>query len=390
MLTAKTVKIWYAVHKWTSLVCTVFLLLLCLTGLPLIFIHELSHLLGGEVEAASVAPGTPQKSLDELVDAAREKYPDEYARFLVWDDDEPGLVFVTFVPSRYDMSNEFKSIAVDVQTGDVTQFPELNKFLDIMFHLHVDLFAGLYGTLFLGFMGLLFVASLVSGAVLYGPFMRKLDFGVVRKERAARLKWLDLHNLLGIVTLTWAFVVGGTGVINTLAEIVLAAWQSGQLAEMVEPYKNSPPAVDFSSIDAAVETAYKAAPGMTPSFMAFPGPSFSSDHHYTVFMRGETPLTSRLLRPVLVDAETSEFTDSRTLPWWVTALLVSQPLHFGDYGGMPMKIIWAVLDVITIVVLASGLYLWLSHRKRPIEERILELERNEALAKGGLRQEEAL
>jgi uncharacterized iron-regulated membrane protein len=38
---------------------------------------------------------------------------------------------------------------------------------------------------------------------------------------------------------------------------------------------------------------------------------------------------------------------------------VSQPLHFGDYGGMPMKILWALLDMATIVVLGSGLYLWL-------------------------------
>jgi uncharacterized iron-regulated membrane protein len=53
----------------------------------------------------------------------------------------------------------------------------------------------------------------------------------------------------------------------------------------------------------------------------------------------------------------------RELPWYVTTLLVSQPLHFGDYGGMPLKLIWAVLDGITIVVLGSGLYLWL--RRRP-------------------------
>ncbi|MCL4245258.1 MAG: PepSY domain-containing protein, partial [Candidatus Dadabacteria bacterium] len=219
MLSAKTIKIWYAVHKWTSLVCTVFLLLLCLTGLPLIFIHELSHLLDGEVATAAVPPGTPKKSLDEMVGKAREKYPDEYVRFLGWDEDEPDLLFVTFVPSRYDMSGEFRSVAVDVHTGGVVDF-SLNRFLDIMFHLHVDLFAGLYGMLFLGFMGLLFVASLVSGVVLYGPFMRKLDFGVVRKGGVTRLKWLDLHNLLGVVTLMWAFVVGGTGVINTLAEVV--------------------------------------------------------------------------------------------------------------------------------------------------------------------------
>jgi uncharacterized iron-regulated membrane protein len=63
------------------------------------------------------------------------------------------------------------------------------------------------------------------------------------------------------------------------------------------------------------------------------------------------------------------------LPWYLTALLVSQPLHFGDYGGMPMQIIWALLDIATIIVLGSGLYLWLKRgntvpaaRKNPAHE----------------------
>jgi uncharacterized iron-regulated membrane protein len=90
-----------------------------------------------------------------------------------------------------------------------------------MFHLHVDLFAGLWGKLFLGFMGLLLVIAIVSGVVLYAPFMRKLEFGTVRRGARARLKWLDLHNLLGIVTLAWALVVGATGMINTWADLLL-------------------------------------------------------------------------------------------------------------------------------------------------------------------------
>ena len=65
------------------------------------------------------------------------------------------------------------------------------------------------------------------------------------------------------------------------------------------------------------------------------------------------------------DARSAEVTDSRDLPWYVTTLLVSQPLHFGDYGGMPMQIIWALLDLVTIVVLGSGLYLWLARRRSP-------------------------
>ena len=46
------------------------------------------------------------------------------------------------------------------------------------------------------------------------------------------------------------------------------------------------------------------------------------------------------------------------------SLSLSQPLHFGDYGGLGLKIVWAVLDVITIVILISGLYLWLARRRR--------------------------
>ena len=80
-------------------------------------------------------------------------------------------------------------------------------------------------------------------------------------------------------------------------------------------------------------------------------------------MRGTTPLTGRLLKPALIDAKSGTLTDSRDLPWYITTLLVSQPLHFGDYGGLPLKIVWALLDLITIVVLGSGVYLWLVKRR---------------------------
>jgi uncharacterized iron-regulated membrane protein len=158
-------------------------------------------------------------------------------------------------------------------------------------------------------------------------------------------------------------VVGFTGVINTWADLVIKAWQYGQLAEMTAQYKDKPIPANRSSLDAAVRIAQQAEPNMKPTFVAFPGTLFSSKTHYAIFMRGNTPLTAKLLKPVLIDAETGLLTDSRQLPWYVTTLLVSQPLHFGDYGGMPLKIIWAALDIITIAVLVTGLYLWLRRRK---------------------------
>ncbi|MBN0408886.1 PepSY domain-containing protein, partial [Pseudomonas aeruginosa] len=87
----------------------------------------------------------------------------------------------------------------DARTGEFFDaLPPPGGFMYLMLKLHTDLFLGLPVYLFLGLMGLLLVASLVSGVVVYTPFMRKLDFATVRAERSRRLKWLDLHNRLGI------------------------------------------------------------------------------------------------------------------------------------------------------------------------------------------------
>ena len=238
-----------------------------------------------------------------------------------------------------------------------------------MLRLHASLPAGLPGTLFLGVMGLLFIAALVSGSVVYGPFMRNLPFGTVRRDRTTRLRWLDLHNLLGIVTLVRALVVGLTGVALTLAWPVLAYWQRTEPVALTEAYRERPPPTSPVPVQAVAETARAAEPDMALGSIAFPGTLFAGRHHYAALMRGATPLTERLVKPVLIDAQTGTLTAVRALPWYVAALLVSQPLHLGDYGGLPLKILWAALDVVTVLVLVGGLYLWGKRRQPLVEDR---------------------
>jgi uncharacterized iron-regulated membrane protein len=374
MLNPRSLKLWCVVHRWTSLICTLFLFILCLTGLPLIFHEELDQWLGQEVSAPAMPAGTPQLSVDRLIAAGMERHPKEFIQYVVWDDDAPNLLLLNLASAPDAPPTHNRIVAVDARTGKVLQERGLDTGVtSFLLRLHTDLFAGLGGKLFLGLMGVLFVVALVSGVVIYGPFMRKLEFGAVRRDRSARLKWLDLHNLLGIVSLTWALAVGATGVINTWADLLIQIWRFDQLGKMVAPYKNLPPLEQNGSLARALETAQRAAPGMKPGFVAFPGTQLTSRHHYMFAMKGNTPLTSRVVRPVLVDAGTAELTAARELPWYMKALLVSQPLHFGDYGGMPLKVAWALLDGITLVVLGSGLYLWVRRRHVPLERRLAEL-----------------
>ena len=380
-MTAKALRTWYLVHKWTSLVSTLFLLLLCLTGLPLIFHEEIEHYLEPHPELKPLTAESPRIDYDDVVARALAARPGEVVRFVVFDPDEP-LGAVITAPSLVPPPEIGHVQPFDARTGEFFDpEPPPGGFMYLMLKLHTDLFMGLPGYLFLGFMGLLLVASLVSGVVVYTPFMRKLDFAAVRTKRSRRVKWLDLHNMLGIVTLAWVLVVGATGVINTLALPILMLWRSDQLADMTAPYRDAPPMADNGSLHKALQTAQATAPDMTMSFIGFPGTQFSSQHHYAVFMHGATPLTKRLLKPALVDAQTGELTDIREMPLYVKTLFLSQPLHFGDYGGLPLKIVWTLLDLVAIVVLGSGLYLWFARRKT-MEKRLADLQAGHLAAEG--------
>jgi uncharacterized iron-regulated membrane protein len=357
---ARTVRLWSVVHTWSSLISTLFLLLLCLTGLPLIFYHEIDELLGYAPRPEAHA-GAARSTTQQVVDAALAADPGRVLQYISWDKDEPGIV-MAFTNSAPDGPPDNTTVrafdAVSTKLlGPVGVGPML-----IVLRLHTDMFAGQAGKLSLGAMGLLFAVAIISGVVLYWSFTRRLNFATIRGSASRRVVWLDWHNLIGVVTVAWALVVGLTGVVNTWAELMLNQWKATELASMVVPYAGKPAPTHLASLDDVVARAAMAAPGTDVAFIAFPGTPFTSSHHFAAFMRGDTPLTSRLLRPVLLDGETGEVADSRALPVYLQALFISQPLHFGDYGGMPLKVIWAALDVFTMVVIASGLYLWMARR----------------------------
>jgi len=193
-LNTRRIKIWYLVHKWASLVCTLFMLLLCVTGLSLVFAHEIDHLLGYSVDPPLVADESAEAGVDAIVAYAAARRPDDAVQFLVADPDEPEFWFVRLGEDIKDFEAS-AFYTYDARTGDFLSAYPLNEgFMNVMLRLHIDMYAGLPGTLFLGFMGLLLFASLVSGTVLYGPFMRKLAFGTVRNERTSSPKPFRLEN----------------------------------------------------------------------------------------------------------------------------------------------------------------------------------------------------
>ena len=371
-----TIKGWFLVHKWASLIATAFLLMLCITGLPLIFHDEIDAAFGEDYDA--ILPGAPSAEgglpLDTMLQTALAQRPGEVPLFMAFSQESP-LLTVTTGPAPDAPGDEMTLLFLDRSTGESLGPAPGGGFMDFVLQLHTDLFLGLPGMLFLGVMGVLFVASLVSGVVLYAPFMRRLRFGTLRTRRSQRVRRLDQHNLIGIVALGWMLVVGATGVINAFADPLVDSWRNGELAEMTALYQGRSALApeDYGSLDEAMASAQQALPGRSPQFIGFPGGDWSTGHHYAVFFQGDRPLTQHILTPALIDASSARLTDARAMPALNQALMLSKPLHFGDYGGLPLKLAWAAMTLLTIWVLWTGILLWLRRPAAQVERRIDEI-----------------
>ncbi len=358
-----TLRGWIFIHKWSSLICTLFLFMLCVTGLPLVFHEEIDSVFSGEPEAmaapAIVLGEASMLSLDAVLDTTLAQSAGDVPLYMSFDTDRPVANVTTGRwPSVADGDMSF--FPIDRRSGDIIA-PEVageQGVMDFILRLHTDMLMGLPGMLFLGLMGLLFVIALISGVFLYAPFMARLRFGEIRRKRNSRATWTDAHNLIGIVTITWALVVGMTGIINTLTDPLTEIWQASELDIGTGANNGRAYTGKLASIDTALATAREASPGKAIQFIAFPGVAYSNDRDIAIFMQGETELTKSMLTVVLVNAATGKLEAVQDMPWYMKTLLYSQPLHFGDYGGLPMKIIWAVFDLALIFLLGTGLYLW--------------------------------
>jgi uncharacterized iron-regulated membrane protein len=149
---SKTIRRWSFVHTWTSLICTAFLLMLALTGLPLIFHHEIDHLLGDERRTGqgSCLPIPRPSTLQQLVRAKAEAHrPGEVMQYLRLGrrrqecrphDYGPHCRHrAQFLPHLYARRSHRRS---QLKT------PSANGgLMMVMLRLHVDMFAGLPGKL---------------------------------------------------------------------------------------------------------------------------------------------------------------------------------------------------------------------------------------------------
>lgn len=348
-------------HRWASLLATPFFLILCVTGSILIFHLQVDRLLG-DVPPGAAAPVHPL-TVGQLERAALKQARGETVQSVSIDPDQPGEALVSLAPPGPSRLDDGRPILLDRGTGRPLRFSDPDAtFTGTLLKLHSKWFAGVPGELFGALVALLVLAALISGVLVYSPFMRHVAFGEIRRGRGEKLRQLDLHNLIGIVVLGWAGLVAITGLALGLGTLALGVWQDTELRAMAGAHAASAPAKRVP-VDRAVEAARAVLPDRDAQLVIWPDTDLSSPRHFTVLMFGRQAWNERLFDVVLVDAGTGQVAAARPLPFYLQAIVLAGPLHFGDYGGVPLKLLWLANAWGALFITGNGAWLWWSKRR---------------------------
>jgi uncharacterized iron-regulated membrane protein len=358
---ATTTRKLLAWHRWCGLIVSLNVALFSITGVLLIFHEEIDEMLG----VMPTSSGEAKTTLAQAIEIAKAGVPNTDALWVSRDEEHPHLGYVGLAPKGSRLFADSKPHAVDLAQGALVEDLKLDEtFSAIVFQLHAQLLMGPAGALLVGAIGLAFLFSLVSGVILYGPMMVRFRFGLLRKDRQLRTLVGDVHKLLGIATFGWNLVVVATGILLSVGSMLLQFYAATELQALGAAHGPSEPVTDFRTVDEAVAHAEATSGGRELQFVALPGSEYASARHYAIIMHGKQGLDARMLTLALADARDPTRVVHHAFPLYLQALMVSEPLHFGDYGGYPLKVVWVLFSLLSLGIAISGVWITVSQRKQ--------------------------
>jgi len=345
-----TSRLWQ-IHSWLGLIAGIGLLIIGLTGSLLLFRSDLELL----THPSRVRVTNPQQArlpLDTLLANARHTLPDYEITGWVFPPDPrlPDYVYVT----RHGES-ESLLVFVDPRSGDVRAEPirQQTTFVSRLVTLHYEFLAGPLGQLLAGLLAVLLCLLGLTGVWLYRDFWRNLFR--LQWRVSGQIFFSNLHKTVGISSVAFHLLLGFTGAYWNLPQ-ALASFHSHR---MESPKVTQHFYADTLSMDHLLAQATEQLPGIHVSSIFFPA---SPGGTITLYggLTGH-PLHSDYSCHVMFDAQTGtckSVHDIRQSGRWAQVTDMFYPLHFGTFGGWPVKILWCLGGLSPGVLAVTGFILW--------------------------------
>ncbi|NIT55408.1 MAG: hypothetical protein GWN00_03975 [Aliifodinibius sp.] len=363
-----------SIHKWLGLFAGIFILIMGLTGSIIVFDDEIEHFIHHDV--IHQPDSNEPVSLDQAYKSIIEKHPNRDVRF-------------THIPEQANRAIEAEIRQPDnrrylyihpVNGKILRDLDSYNTFSYWMLKLHYTLHSGFWGEVIVLIAGFMFICSIITGFWFYrNALWRVLTFKIRPRFRDLKSCSSELHRTLGIWSLIFNFIVALTGIVIISIIVMTNAKKEGP-----DPMPD-PPAVE-TSIDALMVQAQQTYPGFDPSYIGMPR---QPDGQITLYGHTNTDwsIHYKFSNYVQFDPDTGTQTNSffiKNQPVSTHLLSFTYPLHFGNWGGISIKILYCLFGLTPALLSITGFIIW---QKRNKHKRKLKKERKQRLKEVKLNRE---
>ena len=341
-------------HTWCGVVSALFLIVCFLAGALTLFLDDLNRWAAPPPPSVMPAPDARQQA--QLLDymAAHPEITTTFTLHLRTTADTPA-------PLSWERDGE-QFWATRDANGQWRRFsaplPALGEVLDDL-HRTAGI-PGAVGGYTMGVVAVLYALALISGTVLLLPRLKRQLFAL-RPEGGRRRAWLDLHNLLGLTALPFHLVIAITTAVFVFyapleqAMRALSPAADTDVAEAAGQGELLPPATLLARAQAF-------APALQAERMVFD--ALDDRAEALVVVLGGTATGGRRLYVALNPYGGALRYRNSGGSFYHAASDAFAALHFGNYGGYPLRWLYFVLALAGAVLFYTGNLLWLGKRAR--------------------------
>lgn len=339
-------RLWFDLHSWIGLKLSLFMTFVCLTGTLATVSQEIDWLVFPE---ARVTPTAQRASWGEMTAAVQRAYPQ-------WRLESLSAAHASRFAARAVMrlpDGTRRFVWVDPYSGRVTGDTTWFNAQRILRNTHRHLMLPLeIGVPLVSALALPLLLSLISSLYIYKRWWRGF-LSWPRPDRPRRL-WGDVHRLAGVWSLWFIALIALTGGWYLVESL---GGDAAPAAKIELPAADVPDApADAAAIDRAVAALARHWPGLQVR-----GLHEVSARSLRIDGQAEAWLVRDRANAVGVDLDRGRFTgqrDGRDMGPHQRISEMADPLHFGTFGGWPVRWLWCVSGVLLTTLCATGVHLY--------------------------------
>ncbi|MEE4451002.1 PepSY-associated TM helix domain-containing protein [Novosphingobium resinovorum] len=371
------VRMYKEIHGWVGIVAGLALFIAFYAGALTMFEEPLQRWAS---PPSTLAPAPSLERTPELVAKVKAAYPQAargYEVNLVIDAAHPGRVSWRAPGGKRGEhgggATYFASLAPDGSLQvEKQQRSEVANFIDVL-HQQVGLpFPHWLAMPIMGGVSLLYVIAMISGVAVLLPSLVS-DLFALRIGRNVKRMWLDLHNLLGLMSLPFHIIIALTAVVFAFHDEFYGAQRLAfsDAASRARPMMRAEASIDGTPTITPlriVQRLQEQAPGFTPHQIVYGQgggilPALrvqGTDPRYG--QRGPTYGIAGL------DPDTAEIVDRNYMPGmqdgWAATTTGLFTLHFGSFGGYPIRWTYFLMGLAGAFLFYTGNLLWVESRRK--------------------------